>query len=52
MRARNAEVTQLRRLSSLATQIGDALAHKRLAAAQQLVAELGRAEGDTSVAEA
>jgi hypothetical protein len=51
-RARKAEVTQLRHLSSLATEISDALAHNRLAAAQQLVAELGRAEGDTSVAEA
>jgi hypothetical protein len=45
-------VTQLRHLSSLASQIGDALAHKQLALAQKLVADLGRAEADTSVAEA
>jgi hypothetical protein len=52
VRARNAEMTQLRSLSSLATQISDALAHKRLTVAQQLVAELGRVEASTSVAEA
>jgi len=48
--ARDAEVAQLRQLSALATQISSALLHKQLQAAQNLVADLGRVEADTSVA--
>lgn len=47
--ARNAEVAHLHQLSALSAQIADALSHKRVAAAQQLVAALGGLETDTSV---
>lgn len=50
--ARNAEVSQLRRLSSLATAISNALVHKQPKVAQKLVAKMGQAEADTSVARA
>jgi hypothetical protein len=50
--ARNAEVTQLHQLSSLSAKIADALSHKRLAAAQKLVAALGGLESDTAVVRA
>jgi hypothetical protein len=50
--ARNAEVSQLRHLSSLAKAISSALVHKQPKVAQQLVAEMGRVEADTSVARA
>lgn len=47
--ARNAELSQLRRLSSLASEIAAALSQKHLKLAQKLLADLGRAEADTSV---
>ena len=50
--ARNAEVSQLRRLATLATEVAGALAHKRPAVAQKLVAELGQVEASTAVVRA
>ncbi|HWX09040.1 MAG TPA: hypothetical protein VNY33_03590, partial [Gaiellaceae bacterium] len=50
--ARNAEVAQLQKLSALSSEIADALSHKRLAAAQKLVAMLGGLESDTGVVRA
>jgi hypothetical protein len=50
--ARTAEVVHLRRLSSLATEVGAALRRKELARAQALVADLSRAQGETAVVHA
>jgi hypothetical protein len=50
--AESAELSQLRRLTSLAAEISSALSHKQLTAAQKLVAEIGRVEADISVARA
>jgi len=48
----NAELAQLRRLSSLASDIATALTSKQLAKAQKLLGDLGRTEADTSVLKA
>jgi len=50
--ARNAELAQLRRLASLASEIAAALDQKHLKVAQKLLGDLGRAEADTSVVKA
>lgn len=50
--ARNAELSQLHTLSSLATEISTALTQKHLALAQKLLGQLGQTEADTSVVRA
>jgi hypothetical protein len=50
--ARNAELSQLHTLSSLATEISAALTQKHLALAQKLLGRLGQIEADTSVVRA
>jgi hypothetical protein len=52
VRARNAEASQLRRLSSLSAGIAAALRHKQLQRAQALSAQLGRQELQTGVVRA